>query len=126
VGNKQNLWQDFVFFVGKEKKFLASHLEAATVHELPPAQLKIGVAERHHFNYLQDPDNLAALKNLAQRFFGGDVAVQLTAMEPEAAGRRTEAATTVMAGSREEDDKMVKEALRIFGGSIKAVRRENS
>jgi DNA polymerase-3 subunit gamma/tau len=125
AGNKQNLWQDFIFFVGKEKKFLASHLEAATAHELPPAQLKIGVAERHHFNYLQDPDNLTALKNLAQRFFGGDVGIEVTATEPEAAGRRSETAATTTAGLQDEDDTMVKEALRIFGGSIKTVRREN-
>jgi hypothetical protein len=126
AGNKDNLWQNFVSFIGREKKFLASHLEAATAYELPPGQLKIGVAERHHFNYLQDPDNLSVLKNLAKRFFGDDVAVQITATDPESSGRKTETTATPTASLEDPGDTMVKEALRIFGGSIKAVRRENS
>jgi DNA polymerase-3 subunit gamma/tau len=126
AGNKDNLWQNFVSFIGKEKKFLASHLEAATAHELPPGQLKIGVAERHHLNYLQDPDNLSVLKNLAKRFFGDDVAIQITASDPESSARRTETTATSTASLEDKGDTMVKEALRIFGGSIKTVRRENS
>jgi hypothetical protein len=126
AGNKDNLWENFVSFIGREKKFLASHLEAATAHELPPGQLKIGVAERHHFNYLQDPDNLSVLKNLATRFFGVDVTVQITAPDPETSGRRTETTATPTASLEDQGDTMVKEALRIFGGSIKTVRRENS
>lgn len=121
--NKDNLWQNFVSFIGREKKFLASHLEAATAHELPPGQLKIGVAERHHFNYLQDPDNLSVLKNLAKRFFGDDVAVQIMATDPESPGRRTETAATATTSVEDPGDPVVKEALRIFGGSIKTVRR---
>jgi DNA polymerase-3 subunit gamma/tau len=126
AGSKDNLWQNFVSFVGKEKKFLASHLEAATACELPPGQLKIGVAERHHFNYLQDPDNLSLLKQLAKRFFGDDVAIQITAIDPESSARRTETATAAPASLEDQGDTMVKEALRIFGGSIRTVRRENS
>jgi DNA polymerase-3 subunit gamma/tau len=126
AGSKDNLWQNFVSFVGKEKKFLASHLEAATACELPPGQLKIGVAERHHFNYLQDPDNLSLLKQLAKRFFGDDVAIQITAIDPESSARRTETAAAAPASLEDQGDTMVKEALRIFGGSIRTVRRENS
>jgi hypothetical protein len=126
AGSKDDLWQNFVSFVGKEKKFLASHLEAVTAYELPPGQLKIGVAERHHFNYLQDPDNLSLLKQLAKRFFGDDVAVQITATNPESSARRTETAAAATASLEDQGDTMVKEALRIFGGSIRTVRRENS
>ena len=125
AGDKDNLWQNFVAFIGREKKFLASHLESATAQELPPGQLKIGVAERHHLNYLQDPDNLSILKNLAKRFFGDDVAVQITAADPESSGRRTETTAAGSASQGDEGNPMVKEALRIFGGSIKTVRREN-
>ena len=125
AGDKDNLWQAFVSFIGREKKFLASHLEAATAHELPPGQLKIGVAERHHLNYLQDPDNLSVLKNLAKRFFGDDVAVHITAADPESSGRRSEATGTGTTSQGDEGSTIVKEALRIFGGSIKTVRREN-
>jgi hypothetical protein len=97
-------------------------LETSAAVELPPGQLKI-VAERHHLNYLEDPDNLTALKNLAKRFFGDDVAVLITAADPQSPSG------SVVAGAmnpKDEGSPMVKEALRIFGGSIKAVRRENS
>src|SRR5437870_3258405 len=62
AGDKGNSWEGFISFVGREKKFLASHLEAGAALELPPGQLKIGVAERHHLGYLQDPDNLSVLQ----------------------------------------------------------------
>ena len=68
---------------------------------------------------------MSVLKNLAKRFFGDDVAVQITAADPESLGRKGE---TVGAGTMSPGDEgspMVKEALRIFGGSIKTVRREN-
>ena len=124
AGDKGNSWQGFISFVGREKKFLASHLEAGAALELPPGQLKIGVAERHHLGYLQDPDNLSLLQSLAKRFFGDDVAVQITAADPESLGRKNEPVGTTAMDLKQEDSPMVKEALRIFGGSIKAVRRE--
>jgi DNA polymerase-3 subunit gamma/tau len=125
AGDKDNLWQSFVSFVGREKKFLASHLTAGSALELPPGQLKIAVAERHHLNYLQDPDNLALLKNLAKRFFGDDVAVHITAVSSETLGHKDETTRSETKSQGDEGSAMVKEALRIFGGSIKTVRREN-
>jgi DNA polymerase-3 subunit gamma/tau len=125
AGDKDNLWQSFVSFVGREKKFLASHLTAGSALELPPGQLKIAVAERHHLNYLQDPDNLSLLKNLAKRFFGDDVAVHITAVSSETLGHKDETTRSETKSQGDEGSAMVKEALRIFGGSIKTVRREN-
>src|SRR5262245_37315716 len=125
AGDKDNLWQSFVSFVGREKKFLASHLAAGSALELPPGELKIGVAERHHLNYLQDPENLTVLKNLATRFFGADVAVRITAAGSESLGRKDETMPSETMSQGDEGSPMVKEALRIFGGSIKTVRREN-
>lgn len=123
--DKDNLWENFVSFVGREKKFLASHLGAGALLEHSPGKLKIGVAERHHLNYLQDPDNLSVLKSLAKRFFSDDVAVQITAADPEGLGRKGETVGLGTMSPGEEGSPMVKEALRIFGGSIKAVRKEN-
>ncbi|HSE90169.1 MAG TPA: DNA polymerase III subunit gamma/tau [Candidatus Binatia bacterium] len=125
AGDKDNLWQNFVSFIGREKKFLASHLEAGIALELPPGQLKIGVAERHHLNYLQDADHLSMLKDLAKRFFGDEVAVHITAADPESFSRKGEPTGTGTMSPGDEGTPMVKEALRIFGGSIKTVRREN-
>jgi DNA polymerase-3 subunit gamma/tau len=121
-----NVWQNFVVFVGKQKKFLASHLEGAKALEISPGSLKIGVAERHHLSYLHDADNLAALKSLAKEFFSADVAVSISALGVDAGSGASESSVSGLASERTEASPMAKEALRIFGGSIKTVRRENN
>jgi DNA polymerase-3 subunit gamma/tau len=122
--DNEKVWQNFIAFVGKEKKFLASHLESCVTLELPPGPLKIAVGERHHLNYLQDADNLAALEGLARKFFSNDVSISITAVAEDAAKR---VATEDRVGSvqAEESSETVKEALRIFGGAIRSVRRED-
>jgi hypothetical protein len=117
------LWQEFVTFVGREKKFLAANLQSGQPLELSNGELQIGVAEKHHLHYLQDPENLAALRSLAQQFFTPDISVKIAA----AAGTREtisyDQAPSPMGGEQGND--MVKEALRIFGGSVRTVRRDN-
>ena len=123
--DRGKVWQNFISFVGKEKKFLASHLESCLALELPPGQLKIAVAERHHLNYLQDADNLSALRSLAKGFFSDDVSISITAA---AAGAAKQAGAEEQSEivPAEESSETVKEALRIFGGSIRSGRREDA
>ena len=117
-------WREFVAFVGKEKKFLASHLGAAVALSLPPAPLKLSVGERHHLGFLQDVDNLASLRGLAKDFFAQEVAIQFVA-SPSAAGTAMMVDGSSTSGAVDDRSEMVKEALRIFGGSVRSVRREN-
>jgi DNA polymerase-3 subunit gamma/tau len=124
AGGKDQTWQDFVAFVSKQKKFLGSHLQSGFALELPPGQLKIGVTERHHLNYLQDAENFSVLKSLAKQFFGGDLAISLAAVGADSFPKG-ETPPPALA-DREGKSEMVKEALRIFGGSVKTVRRENN
>ncbi len=114
------LWGEFVSFVMKEKRFLASHLEQVRPLKLPPGQLKIGVEDRHHLSYLQDRENLSALKDFASRFFSGDVSVTVAPLagEPKATDSSLEGASPSTAAQ----DGIVGEALRIFGGSIKEIK----
>jgi DNA polymerase-3 subunit gamma/tau len=124
TGDDASKWREFVAFVGKEKKFLASHLGTSAALSLPPAPLKVSVAERHHLGFLNDADNLAALRQLAKRFFAVDVAIQFVAAAVDAAPLAgSDAAPSVRAA--EDRSEMVKEALRIFGGAVRSVRREN-
>jgi DNA polymerase-3 subunit gamma/tau len=119
-----HVWQEFVAFVGKQKKFLASHLASGSA-ELSAGTLKIGVAERHHLSYLQDPDNLLALRTLASQFFSDEVVISVSPVPVEplsAAGGALMGAPPVKSDGRSE---MVSEALRILGGSVRMVRREN-
>jgi len=125
-GSSGDIWRDFVAFVRKEQKFLGSHLDAATAQSLPPAQLKIGVSERHHLAFLQDADNLATLKDLARRFFNQDASVQIITMASESIADPAGLGPNKSVNPTQERSEMVKEALRIFGGSIRNVRRENN
>ena len=117
-------WREFVAYVGREKKFLSSHLDASKALELPPQRLRIGVSERHHLAFLLDGDNLAALKELANGFFAQDVNVQIVNMVPEAASAGAETAAAAGANATDERTPMVKEALRIFGGAVRTVRKD--
>ena len=120
-GDKDGTWQSFLAFVGREKKFLASHLQPCAALELAPGRLKIGVAERHHMSYLDDADNFSALKSLAKQFFSADMSITLTLL---AADAEAQAGAVACAGQGEERSPMVNEALRIFGGSVRSVRKE--
>ncbi|MPZ76776.1 MAG: DNA polymerase III subunit gamma/tau [Deltaproteobacteria bacterium] len=119
--DKDQVWRNFISFVGKEKKLLASHLESGSVIAVPPETFTIGIAERHHLSYLLDAENMTLLKSFARRFFSSDVAINLTEL-PEVNVTRQQAPRA----SGEVGSEMVKEALRIFGGSIKGVRKENA
>ena len=110
-------WREFVAVIGREKKILASHLDTAKALEMPPGRLKIGVSERHHLAFLLDGDNLATLKDEAKKFFNQDVNVQIVGLPPDGLPEGPSAGA--------ERSPMVTEALRIFGGSVRNVRRDN-
>lgn len=112
-GDATEVWKNFVAFVTQEKKFLAVHLEQARPLALPPGPLTLGVEERHHLNYLQDPEHLSLLKDFARRFFSAEVSVSIAPLQ-EKKPRSEEAKTDPEAGND-----VVREALRIFGGSVK-------
>lgn len=119
-----DVWREFVIFVSKEKKFLASHLASGTALSLPPGQLTIGVSERHHLAFLQDSDNLVTLTELAKRFFSPDVAVQIVSVASDSVPTLPDLAGPTGTTQAEERSPIVKDALRIFGGSIRNVRRD--
>ena len=121
-GDPFDSWRAFIAFIGKEKRLFSPYLESATALEFLPGRLRIGVGERYHFTFWQDGDNLAALKGLAKRYFQRDVELQIVNSTSEGA---TTAAGVFDAPETvgEERSPMVKEALRIFGGSVRNVRR---
>ena len=123
-GNEGETWKKFMAFVMQEKKGLASHLGQVRPLELPPGQLIIGVEDRYHLSYFQDPENISLLKDLARHFFSGEVTVTVSRLPSKAQVSKGEAADPAEPVKDEGSD-VVKEALRIFGGSIKGVKREN-
>jgi DNA polymerase III subunit gamma/tau len=119
--DNEQVWRTFVSFVGKEKKLLASHLESGSAIAIAAESLTIGIVEKHHLSYLQDVENLTLLRNFAKRFFSREMTVQLTQLDASNSKSQQE-----VLASGESGSEMVKEALRIFGGSIKGVRTDNS
>jgi DNA polymerase-3 subunit gamma/tau len=119
--DKEQVWRAFVSFVGKEKKLLASHLESGSAVAITPESLTIGVVEKHHLSYLQDIENMTLLRSFAKRFFSREMTIQLTQLDAASANSQQGPLASGETGSE-----MVKEALRIFGGSIKGVRTDNS
>jgi hypothetical protein len=123
-GDKEQIWRDFVSVVRKEKKFLASHLEHAKVLELLPGHLSIGVGERLELSSLQDAENFAALKNIARSFFSVDTTVEVKLVAESSGGKEqgTDSGAGPFAGA--ERSEIVNEAVRIFGGTVRSVRRD--
>ena len=121
---RSNSWEEFLAFVGTEKRFLSPYLESAIALGLPPEPLKISIGERYHLAFWQDDENLAALKGLAKRFFSSEVTLQIVGAPSY---ESSSAATAANLSTKPDDERspMVKEALRIFGGSVRNVRREN-
>jgi DNA polymerase-3 subunit gamma/tau len=119
--DKEQVWRAFVSYVGKEKKLLASHLESGSAVAITPESLTIGVVEKHHLSYLQDIENMTLLRSFAKRFFSREMTIQLTQLDAVSVNSQQG-----LLASGETGSEMVKEALRIFGGSIKGVRTENS
>ncbi len=122
--DSDEVWKKFIAFVMREKKFLASYLERVRPLEVSPGQLKIGVEERLDFSYLQDPENLSSLKDLARRFFSQEVAVGITSIASRRLENKDEGKHVANAESH-NDQRIVRETLRIFGGSVKGVKRES-
>ncbi len=118
-------WRGFIDYIGKQKKLLASHLESAIALEVPPGRLKIGVAERHHLSYLQDSENLLALKSLASRYYSEDVAIEITAMAADTESKGNLVISQGAVNPTEDHGQTVNEVLRIMGGSIRSGRTEN-
>jgi len=117
AGTPSEQWQKFVAFVTQQKKFLATHLANVEPLALPPGPLQLGVEGRHHLTYLQDPENLSALKEFAKRFFSTDVSVSLSLLQEK------RAQSDGSAGPGGDPSDVVRDALRIFGGSVRQVKR---
>ena len=112
------IWDKFVAFVMREKKGLGSHLGQVRPLGLPPEKLMIGVKDRYNLSYFQDPETLSLLKNFAQQFFSAEVAIAISRLPSEPSTEKDD--ITKVARINNDDGKdMVKETLRIFGGSVK-------
>jgi DNA polymerase-3 subunit gamma/tau len=124
AGDKEQIWRDFVSTVRKQKPVIASHLDQANVLELVPGRLSVGVGERLKLSSLQDGENLAALKNIAGSFFSADTTIEVKLVAERPAGKEPATDSAGGASAAAERSEMVNEAVRIFGGTVRSVRRD--
>jgi DNA polymerase III subunit gamma/tau len=122
-GDPTETWKKFVAFVTQEKKFLAVYLEHARPLALPPGPLTIGIEERHHLKYFQDPEHLSMVKDFARRFFSHEVSVSIAPLEEKGPPHEAGKLASNPARLNDETDEVDREAARIFGGSVKQVKR---
>ena len=124
--DSSDTWKRFVAFVTKEKRMLAVHLEQVQLLSLAPGQMKLGVEEGHHLKYLQDGEQLSALKDFARRFFAAETAVALTGVPARnrQGGVAAENAHQPRAVEAASGDPVVQAALRAFPGSTVQTKKE--
>jgi DNA polymerase-3 subunit gamma/tau len=124
AGDKEQAWRDFVSVVRKERKFLASHLDQAKVLELIPGRLAVGVSERHELSFLQDAENLAALKDIAKSFFSAETHIEVKWVAERSAAKEQTGLGSGAALAGADRSPIVNEAVRILGGTVRSVRRD--
>jgi DNA polymerase-3 subunit gamma/tau len=114
---KLESWRRFVSFVSREKKFLGSYLEKVYPLAFSREEVRLGVEERPALDYLRDQENLSSLREFARRFLAAAAPVTVVPWPGEAG-----AAPGGGEGAAGSGD-LVREAMRIFGGSIKEVKK---
>lgn len=103
-------WSNLLNFIKKEKPPLASHLEIANLVSMDGGAISISVKNGPYFVYLSE--NKKAMEQLCNDFFGKEMTVDIKADD-----------SAVPSLKQKEDDRIIKEAVKVFGGRIAEDRR---
>ncbi|MBI5328305.1 MAG: DNA polymerase III subunit gamma/tau [Deltaproteobacteria bacterium] len=98
-------WSDFLDFTRKKKPPLASHLELVNLISMDSGAISISVKTGPYFAYLSE--NKKILEQLCNDFFGKKITVSINGDD-----------SAVTSLKPREDDKIIKEAVKTFGGKI--------
>ncbi|MBI5874291.1 MAG: DNA polymerase III subunit gamma/tau [Deltaproteobacteria bacterium] len=110
VSRGSEQWSSLLNFIKKEKPPLASHLEIANLVSMDGGVISISVKNGPYFAYLSE--NKKVMEQLCNDFFGKGMTVDIKA--DDSAGSSLK---------QKEDDKIIKEAVKVFGGRIAEDRR---
>lgn len=103
-------WSSLLNFIKKEKPPLASHLEIANLVSMDGGVISISVKNGPYFAYLSE--NKKIMEQLCNDFFGKGMTVDIKADDSVASSLK-----------QKEDDKVIKEAIKVFGGRVAEDRR---
>jgi DNA polymerase-3 subunit gamma/tau len=125
-------WSGLVAFVMGKKAILGTLLEHGHPLLISPSCVKIGFpAGSYYLSSLKDPDTMAALKGLVERYFNAKSDIELVAVDkdtkdipPSELEKKNQQASEHLAKVRNEGSRhpAVTEALEIFGGEISDIR----
>jgi hypothetical protein len=116
-------WEAFVAFTRGERPTLAEHLAKCAPARLERQEMAIAAPRGFRADYLSRRDHVAQIEELAGRFFGRPMRVQVSAAEAAsdaaAEAPRPRTADLTSAALR---DPAVQAAVNILGGEIAEVR----
>ena len=117
-------WQEFLAFAHTERPTLADHLGKCTVREIGEKGATLAVPRGFRFDYLSRRDHLSLIEDLAGRFFGRPLRVQVEVGEASNGNAPVEAprASTAELTSAAMENPAVKAAVQILGGEVAEVR----
>ncbi len=119
-------WNDFIGFARKKKPPFASLLEHGVPLLLNDDTLEIGYAEKSFYlESMQEADNLAFLREVAQEFYRKKIKVKISRLDPAAVprGKGVENKDPAKDSKRDRQEEvlnhpLVREAINILGGRV--------
>lgn len=123
-------WEGFLRAVQKEKISLFFPLKSATLLDLTQTALRIGVEKDLYFRELTRKESRTLLEDIAQRFFGKTVTVEITKNSVKSGGESlpkpglapTPLTTKVVPEKTTTDDPLVQTVLDVLGGEVQGTR----
>jgi DNA polymerase-3 subunit gamma/tau len=129
-GDELEAWEGFLRAVRREKISLFFPLKSAVLLALTQTALRIGVEKDLYFRELNRKESRSLLEDIARRFFGRSIAIDITKGRPEMAASvaATEplAANTPAVQVEQEQpaaaDPLVQTVLDVLGGEVQGTR----
>lgn len=123
-------WEGFLRAVQKEKISLFFPLKSATLLDLTQTVLHIGVEKDLYFRELTRKESRTLLEDIAQRFFGRTVTVEITKGGVKSGGgpfpgpgpTPSPLTTKVVPEKATADDPLVQTVLDVLGGEVQGTR----
>jgi DNA polymerase-3 subunit gamma/tau len=123
-------WEGFLRAVQKEKISLFFPLKSAQLLELTPASMRIGVEKELYFRELTRKESRTLLEEIAKRFFGRPLAIDISKGNTTTSTTASLApnTTALATGSQPQphkptpDDPLVQTVLDVLGGEVQGSR----
>lgn len=128
----KNSWEHFVSFAVDNNPAIASVLEHGSPIKMEAGNMEIGFpADSYFLTSARDPDSVAAIKALAEKFSSRETKIIITAINQDRAGspeslaekKKRDADERAAALKKEiESHPLINETLRVFGGAITDIK----